>query len=107
MDFVIPLPETAEGNSGILNVVYKLSKMIRIIPIKSSITAFEVAINSKNGSIEIMDCRQRSFRIVTAFSYANFGKPYLRHLVLSWHYQPRIILKQTANRESRTEKSRR
>ena len=36
MDFVIPLPETAKGNSCILNVVRKLSKMIRIIPIKSN-----------------------------------------------------------------------
>ena len=47
MDFVIPLPETPKGNSGILNVVCKLSKMIRLIPIKSNISAPEVAIKFK------------------------------------------------------------
>ena len=43
MDFVLPLTETKNSNSGILNVIYKLSKMIRIIPIKSKITTPEVA----------------------------------------------------------------
>ena len=47
MDFVLPLPETKNGYSGILNVVCKLSKMIRIIPIKSTISAPEVAIKFK------------------------------------------------------------
>ena len=43
MDFVVPLPETKNGKSWILNIVCKLSKMISIIPIKSNITAPEVA----------------------------------------------------------------
>lgn len=47
MDFVIPLLETENGYSGILNVVDKLSKMIRIIPIRSNITAPEVALKFK------------------------------------------------------------
>lgn len=47
MDFITPLPETKNGNSGILNVVCKLSKMIRIIPIKSNITAPETAMKFK------------------------------------------------------------
>ncbi len=47
MDFVTPLPETENGNSGVLNVVCKLSKMIRIIPIKHDISAPEVAMKFK------------------------------------------------------------
>ena len=47
MDFVIPLPETKNGNSGILNVVCKLSKMIRIIPIHYNINATAVAMKFK------------------------------------------------------------
>ncbi len=43
MDFVLPLTETKNSNSGILNVIYKLSKTIRIIPINSKITTPEVA----------------------------------------------------------------
>ena len=38
MDFVLPLPRTKNDNDGILSVVNKLSKMIRIKPIKSNIT---------------------------------------------------------------------
>ncbi len=45
--FVLPLPETKNGNSGILNVVCKLSKMIRITPIKSIITTPKVATKYK------------------------------------------------------------
>ncbi len=47
MDFIPLLPETKNGNSGILNVFCKLSKMIRIIPVKSNVTALEVAIKFK------------------------------------------------------------
>ena len=42
MDFVLPLPETKNRNGGIVNVVCKLSKMIRITSIQSNITAREV-----------------------------------------------------------------
>ncbi len=47
MVFFLPLPQVNNGNSGILNVVCKLSKMIQIIPIKSNITVAEVAMKSK------------------------------------------------------------
>ena len=43
MDFIVPLPTTKNGFSGIMNVVCKLSKMIRLIPITENITAPEVA----------------------------------------------------------------
>ena len=39
MDFIVPLLETENGNSGILKVVDKLSKMIKLIPIKSTMNA--------------------------------------------------------------------
>ncbi len=47
MDFSLPLPKTKNGDSGILNVVCKLSKMIRIIPVKSIITPPGVAMKFK------------------------------------------------------------
>ena len=47
MDFIVPLPTTKNGNSGILTVVCKLSKMIRIIPIQATITAPEAAMKFK------------------------------------------------------------
>ena len=43
MDFIVPLPKTKNGNSGIMNVVCKLSKMIRLIPITEDINAPKVA----------------------------------------------------------------
>ena len=43
MDFVVKLLKTARVNYGTQNVVCKLSKMIRITPIKSNITATEIA----------------------------------------------------------------
>ncbi len=43
MYFILPLSETKNSNIGIPTVVHNLSKMIRIIPIKSNITAPEVA----------------------------------------------------------------
>ena len=47
MDFVLPLPRKNNDNSGILNAVDKLSKMIRILPIKSNIAAPELAMKFK------------------------------------------------------------
>ena len=47
MDFVLPLPGIKNGNSGILIVVCKLSKMIRIVQIKSNITVPQVATKLK------------------------------------------------------------
>ncbi len=47
MDFVLPFPETKNGNNGFLNVLKKLSKMIQIIPIKWKITAPEAAMKFK------------------------------------------------------------
>ena len=47
MDTTLPLLETKNSNSGILNFVCKLSEMIRIIHIKSNITASEVGIQFK------------------------------------------------------------
>ena len=43
MDFIVALPETENGNSGILIFVDKLSKIIRLIPTKSTINASEAA----------------------------------------------------------------
>ena len=43
MDFIVPLPKNKNVNSGILTVVGKLSKMIRLIPIKSTINASDTA----------------------------------------------------------------
>lgn len=48
MDFIVPLPTTKSGNGGFLNLVDKLSKMIRLVPIKKDITAPEVALKFKN-----------------------------------------------------------
>ena len=39
MDFITPLPRSTNGNNGILVVVDRLSKMIRIIPTKPSLNA--------------------------------------------------------------------
>ena len=47
MDFVLPLPTTKNTNSDMLNVFNNLSKMIHIIPIKSNITAPELAMKFK------------------------------------------------------------
>lgn len=47
MDFILPLPRTKNGNEGILNLVDKLSKMIRLIPIDINISAPEVAYKFK------------------------------------------------------------
>ena len=68
MGFVIPLPETAKGKSGILNVVCKFSKMIRAIQSNQTSMPQKWQSNSKNSSIEIMGYCQRLFRIVTVFS---------------------------------------
>ncbi len=43
MDFITPLPKTKRGNTGILNVVDKLSKMIRSIPIPEKSDAVQIA----------------------------------------------------------------
>lgn len=43
MDFVKRLPKTNKGNSGILVVVDRLSKMIRIVPFQEDPTAPETA----------------------------------------------------------------
>ena len=43
MDFIVPLPKTKNNKDGILNVVDRLSKMIRLIPITISVDALEVA----------------------------------------------------------------
>ena len=48
MDFVLQLPENKTSNSRILNVVDNVSKMIRITPIKSNITAPEPAMKFKH-----------------------------------------------------------
>ena len=45
--FYHTVPVTRKGNSGILTVVCKLSKMIRLIPTKNDITAPEVALKFK------------------------------------------------------------
>ena len=47
MDFIGPLPETKQGFSGIMTIVCKLSKMIRLIPIKHTISAPETAMKFK------------------------------------------------------------
>ena len=47
MDFIVPLPKTKNGFTGIMNVVCKLSKMIRLIPISHTITAPETAMKFK------------------------------------------------------------
>ena len=47
MDFIAPLPETKNRYSGVMTVVDKLSKMIRLIPIKSTINAPETAMRFK------------------------------------------------------------
>ena len=47
MDFILPLPETKNGYSGIMTVVDKLSKMVRLIPIKSTINAPDTAMKFK------------------------------------------------------------
>ena len=39
MDFVTPLPKTARNNQGLFNVVDRLSKMIRVIPIPPKVDA--------------------------------------------------------------------
>ena len=43
MDFIVPLPRTKQKYDGILNVVDRLSKMIRLIPITKDIDAPGVA----------------------------------------------------------------
>ena len=43
MDFIGPLPETKNGNIHILNVVDKLSKILRIIPLPDTCDAIIVA----------------------------------------------------------------
>lgn len=43
MDFITPLPMTKNGNTGILNVVCKLSKMIRLICLPKSVDAQIIA----------------------------------------------------------------
>ncbi len=47
MDFIAPLPKTKNGFSGIMTIVCKLSKMIRLIPISHTITAPETAMKFK------------------------------------------------------------
>ena len=47
MDFIVPLPKTKCGYTGIMNVVCKLSKMIRLIPIEHTISAPETAMKFK------------------------------------------------------------
>ena len=44
MDFVTPLPKTKNGHCGILNVVCKLSKMLRIICLPEKLNAEKVAL---------------------------------------------------------------
>lgn len=48
LDFVLTLPETRSDKCAILNVVCKFSKMIRITPIKSNISAPGSSIKFKN-----------------------------------------------------------
>lgn len=43
MDFISPLPKTANGNSALYVVVDRLSKLIRIIPTTKNVTAVETA----------------------------------------------------------------
>ena len=47
MDVVLPLPTTKNGNRGMLNIVDKLSKMVRIMLIKSNSAAPEVVLKFK------------------------------------------------------------
>ncbi len=47
MAFLLPSTETKNWNSGISNVVCKLSRMIRIIPIKANIAVLEIAMKFK------------------------------------------------------------
>ena len=47
MDFIAPLPKTKQGFSGIMTIVCKLSKMIRLIPIKHNMSAPEIAAKFK------------------------------------------------------------
>ena len=60
MDIVLRPPVMKNGNSGILRVVDKLSKMIRIIPIKSIITPQRQPWNSRNTYTEIVDYQAKS-----------------------------------------------
>ena len=47
MDFITPLPKTSRGHTGILNVVCKLSKMIRLIPLEQNSDAPYIAMRFK------------------------------------------------------------
>ena len=77
MDFIIPLPQTKNGNSGILNVVCTLSKMIRIIYIKTNITAPKFAMKFKENFCHNHGLHQKSYPIAIVSSWANSGRHYL------------------------------
>ena len=47
IDFIAPLPETKNGCSRIMTVLDKLSKRVRLIPIKSTINAPETSMKFK------------------------------------------------------------
>ena len=48
MDFITPLPKSRNGNVGVLNVVDRLSKMLRVIPIGPNMDAPSTALLFKN-----------------------------------------------------------
>ena len=48
MDFITPLPTSTKGNNGVLKVVDRLSKMIRIAPTKPNTNAPETALLYKD-----------------------------------------------------------
>ena len=54
MDFITPLPTTKNGNTGILNVVCKLSKMIRLICLPKKVDAEIIASFLSSTFIDIM-----------------------------------------------------
>ena len=48
MDFITPLPKSKNGNTGVLNIIDRLSKMLRVIPIKPNIDAPSTALLFKD-----------------------------------------------------------
>ena len=68
MDFIGPLPETKKGNRHILNVVDKLSKILRAVPLADNYDAIIVAKKSWKMSILVMVYPKRSYPIATQYS---------------------------------------
>ena len=48
MDFITPLPKSRNGNTGVLTIVDRLSKMLRVIPTRPNTDALSTALLFKN-----------------------------------------------------------